>query len=171
MAEFGCIRVSAREQNENRQRLALERQAIPPANIFVDNMSGKDFRRLQYQALLRTLRQGDLLCIPSIDRLERSYEEILEQWRLLTREMRVDILVPDMRRKKNCSGRSSPSLFCRSFPLWQQVPVEAQVGLSGMIAKGQGRRTLTGRIAQISRFGGEGLPERLNPRAGVYAGR
>nr|WP_241159608.1 recombinase family protein [Desulfovibrio sp. ZJ200] len=106
---YGYIRVSSVDQNEIRQRIALEQQAIPPDRIFMDKMSGKDFQRPQYQAMLKKLRPGDLLCITSIDRLGRNYEEILEQWRVLTREKRVDILVLDMplldtRRDKNLLG-------------------------------------------------------------------
>ena len=106
---YGYIRVSSVDQNESRQRIALEQQAIAPDRIFMDKMSGKDFQRPQYQAMLKKLRAGDLLCITSIDRLGRNYEEILEQWRVLTREKRVDILVLDMplldtRRDKNLLG-------------------------------------------------------------------
>ncbi|WP_299392932.1 recombinase family protein [uncultured Desulfovibrio sp.] len=97
MAEtYGYIRVSSTDQNESRQRIALEQQAISSNRIFMDKMSGKDFQRPQYQAMLKKLRPGDLLCVTSIDRLGRNYEEILEQWRILTREKRVDILVLDM---------------------------------------------------------------------------
>lgn len=93
MAEaYGYIRVSSTDQNESRQRIALERQVIPSERIFMDNLSGKDFQRPQYQAMLKKLGPGDQLCITSIDRLGRNYEEILEQWRI-TKEKRVDILV------------------------------------------------------------------------------
>ena len=106
---YGYIRVSSTDQNESRQRIALEQQGIPSAHIFMDKMSGKDFQRPQYQAMLRKLRSGDLLCVVSIDRLGRNYEEILEQWRVLTKEKHVDILVLDMpmldtRRDKNLLG-------------------------------------------------------------------
>ena len=106
---YGYIRVSSVDQNEIRQRIALEQQAIAPGHIFMDKMSGKDFQRPQYQAMLKKFRPGDQLCITSIDRLGRNYEEILEQWRVLTREKRVDILVLDMplldtRRDKNLLG-------------------------------------------------------------------
>ena len=106
---YGYIRVSSTDQNEIRQRIVLEQQAIPPGRIFMDKMSGKDFQRPQYQAMLKRLGPGDLLCITSIDRLGRNYEEILEQWRVLTRGKRVDILVLDMplldtRRDKNLLG-------------------------------------------------------------------
>ena len=106
---YGYIRVSSTDQNESRQRIALERQAIRSDRIFMDKLSGKDFQRPQYQAMLKKLRAGDLLCITSIDRLGRNYEEILEQWRIITKEKRVDILVLDMplldtRRDKNLLG-------------------------------------------------------------------
>ena len=106
---YGYIRVSSTDQNESRQRIALEQQGIPPGHIFMDKMSGKDFQRPQYQAMLKKLRPGDQLCVTSIDRLGRNYEEILEQWRVLTKEKRVDILVLDMplldtRRDKNLLG-------------------------------------------------------------------
>lgn len=106
---YGYIRVSSTDQNESRQRIALEQQGIPSGHIFMDKMSGKDFQRPQYQAMLKKLRSGDQLCVTSIDRLGRNYEEILEQWRVLTKEKRVDILVLDMplldtRRDKNLLG-------------------------------------------------------------------
>ncbi len=106
---YGYIRVSSTDQNESRQRLALEQMNIPPANIFMDKMSGKDFRRPQYRTMLKKLHPGDLLCVISIDRLGRNYEEILAQWRLLTKERHVDICVLDMplldtRRDKNLLG-------------------------------------------------------------------
>ena len=98
---YGYIRVSSTDQNESRQQ-----QGIPPGHIFMDKMSGKDFQRPQYQAMLKKLRPGDQLCVTSIDRLGRNYEEILEQWRVLTKEKRVDILVLgipllDIRRNNN----------------------------------------------------------------------
>ncbi len=97
MAEsYGYIRVSSMDQNESRQRIALERQSIPPGHIFTDKKSGKDFQRPQYQTMLKKLKPGDLLFIVSIDRLGRNYVEILEQWRLLTKKKRVDITVLDM---------------------------------------------------------------------------
>ena len=106
---YGYIRVSSIDQNESRQLLALEKLDIPANRIFMDKQSGKDFLRPQYQAMLRKLKAGDLLCILSIDRLGRNYEEIQKQWRLLTREKGVDIYVIDMplldtRRDKNLLG-------------------------------------------------------------------
>lgn len=94
---YGYVRVSSTDQNTDRQYLALQGQGIPEECIFfIDRISGKDFRRPRYGTLLSRLRSGDLLCVTSIDRLGRNYEEIQEQWRLLTREMAVDILVLDM---------------------------------------------------------------------------
>ena len=76
--------------------MAFEQKAIPADHIFMDKLSGKDFQRPQYQELLKRLKPGDQLCITSIDRLGRNYEEIQQQWRFLTKEKRVDILVLDM---------------------------------------------------------------------------
>ena len=106
---YGYIRVSSTDQNEIRQLLALEKLDIPPHRIFTDKQSGKDFLRPQYQAMFKKLKAGDLLCILSIDRLGRNYEEIQEQWRRLTKDKKVDILVLDMplldtRREKNLLG-------------------------------------------------------------------
>lgn len=106
---YGYIRVSSVDQNEDRQRIAMDKLGIPPSRIFMDKQSGKDFHRPQYQAMLRNLKAGDLLCILSIDRLGRNYEEIQSQWRLLTKEKGIDIYVIDMplldtRRDKNLLG-------------------------------------------------------------------
>ena len=96
MTVYGYIRVSTREQNEDRQVIALQEMAVPQQNIHMDKQSGKDFERPQYKKLLRRLKKDDLLYIKSIDRLGRNYEEILEQWRLLTKQKQVDITVLDM---------------------------------------------------------------------------
>lgn len=106
---YGYIRVSSTDQNEGRQRVALEQRAIPAERIFMDKMSGKDFQRPQYQSMLERMRPGDVLCITSIDRLGRNYEEIQQQWRFLTKEKQVDIFVLDMplldtRRSKDLLG-------------------------------------------------------------------
>ena len=93
---YGYIRVSTKEQNEDRQRLAMQEFGISENNVFMDKQSGKDFDRPGYKRLLRKLKPGDMLVIKSIDRLGRNYEEILEQWRLLTREKKVSIVVLDM---------------------------------------------------------------------------
>ena len=96
MKKYGYIRVSTKEQNPDRQLAALQEFDIPKENIYLDQMSGKDFRRPQYQRLMQALRKGDLLIIKSIDRLGRNYGEILEQWRTITKETGADIRVIDM---------------------------------------------------------------------------
>ena len=93
---YGYIRVSTREQNEDRQILALKELSIPAKNLFIDKQSGKDFERPQYRKMVRKLKKDDLLYIKSIDRLGRNYSEILEQWRILTQEKGIDIVVLDM---------------------------------------------------------------------------
>lgn len=93
---YGYVRVSTREQNEDRQLLAMSERRIPKEHIYIDKKSGKDFNRPMYQRLLKKLKANDILCITSIDRLGRNYAEILEQWRILTREKKVDIVVMDM---------------------------------------------------------------------------
>lgn len=96
MAVYGYIRVSTSDQNTARQFIAMEKLNIPKKNLFVDKQSGKNFDRPAYKKLLRKLRESDLLYIKSIDRLGRNYEEIQEQWRILTKEKRIDIVVIDM---------------------------------------------------------------------------
>ncbi len=93
---YGYIRVSTKEQNEDRQLIAMAEADVPEKMIYMDKQSGKDFNRPQYQRLMRRLKAGDLLYIKSIDRLGRNYEEIIEQWRVLTKEKQVDITVIDM---------------------------------------------------------------------------
>lgn len=106
---YGYVRVSTKEQNEDRQLAALKELNIPSKNIFIDKQSGKDFDRPMYQKLVKRLAVNDLLYIKSIDRLGRNYEEILEQWRILTKEKKIDIVVLDMplldtRRGKDLMG-------------------------------------------------------------------
>lgn len=96
MPTYGYIRVSTREQNEDRQLIALREMSIPEQNIFMDKQSGKDFNRPQYKKLVRKLKPDDLLYIKSIDRLGRNYEEIQNQWRILTKEIGIDICVINM---------------------------------------------------------------------------
>ena len=109
MGIYGYIRVSSRDQNEDRQLITLRSAGIPPENLFLDKQSGKDFNRPQYKKLLRKLKRDDLLYIKSIDRLGRNYEEIQQQWRILTKEKGVDIVVLDMplldtRRSRDLTG-------------------------------------------------------------------
>ncbi|MGI6027006.1 MAG: recombinase family protein [Candidatus Scatomorpha sp.] len=93
---YGYIRVSSTDQNEDRQLIALRDCEVPEHNLFVDKQSGKDFERPEYRRMLRRLKRDDLLYVKSIDRLGRNYGDILEQWRLLTKEKGVDIVVLDM---------------------------------------------------------------------------
>ena len=93
---FGYIRVSTREQNEARQVMALHDFGITDEHIFMDKLSGKDFNRPAYQELIHSLQPGDVLVIKSIDRLGRNYEEILDQWRIITKEKQAAIVVLDM---------------------------------------------------------------------------
>ncbi|MDR1135735.1 MAG: recombinase family protein [Clostridiales Family XIII bacterium] len=93
---YGYARVSTKEQNEDRQMLALHEQGIPRDGIFLDKQSGKDFKRPAYQSLMKRLRTGDTLFIKSIDRLGRNYEEIIEQWRIITKKKGAFIVVIDM---------------------------------------------------------------------------
>jgi len=93
---YGYIRVSTRDQNEDRQLIAMREIDVPEKNIYTDKQSGKDFERPQYKKLVRKLKRDDLLYIKSIDRLGRNYEEIQNQWRLLTKDKGVDICVIDM---------------------------------------------------------------------------
>lgn len=92
---YGYIRVSTREQNTDRQEIALAEVGLNVQNIYTDKQSGKDFNRPQYKRLVKRLKKGDVLYIKSIDRLGRDYEEILEQWRILTKTKGVEIVVID----------------------------------------------------------------------------
>jgi len=105
MNTYGYVRVSTKEQNEDRQMIAMRNFGIANSSIILDKQSGKDFERPGYQRLIQKLKTGDTLVIKSIDRLGRDYEEILEQWRLLTREKQVDIVVLDMPLLDTCQGR------------------------------------------------------------------
>ena len=109
MKVYGYVRVSSREQNEDRQLIALQEAGVSEKNIYSDKQSGKDFDRPQYKKLLKKLKKDDLLYTKSIDRLGRNYEEIQQQWRELTKEKGVDIVVLDMplldtRRGKDLMG-------------------------------------------------------------------
>lgn len=94
--EYGYVRVSTREQNEQRQVVALKEYGIAEKRIYMDKQSGKDFERPNYKRLIRKIKNGDTLVIKSIDRLGRNYDEILEQWRIITKEKQAAIVVLDM---------------------------------------------------------------------------
>lgn len=93
---YGYVRVSTREQNEDRQLIALKDYKVLESNIYVDKLSGRDFNRPQYQKLMKKIRPGDLIVVKSIDRLGRNYEEIQVQWRKITKEKQVDMVLLDM---------------------------------------------------------------------------
>lgn len=113
---YGYARVSSRDQNEKRQMIALREIGVSDRNIYLDKQSGKNFDRPEYKKLLRRLKRDDLLCVKSIDRLGRNYEEILHQWRSLTKQRGIDILVIDMplldtRRGKDLMGAFLSDIF------------------------------------------------------------
>jgi len=114
---YGYIRVSSTDQNEDRQLIAMRERAVPTGNIYMDKQSGKDFERPQYRRLVKKLKPGDLLYILSIDRLGRNYQEIQDQWRLLTRETGVDICVIDMPLLDTRQGKDLMGTFIADLTL------------------------------------------------------
>ena len=114
---YGYIRVSSTDQNEDRQLDAMHELSIPQSQIFIDKLSGKDFKRKSYQSLVKRLRRGDLLYIKSIDRLGRNYEEIQNQWRILTKERGVDIAVIDMPLLDTRNGKDLMGTFIAEIVL------------------------------------------------------
>lgn len=114
---YGYVRVSSTDQNEDRQMMALNKVNVPVKNIYMDKLSGKDFNRPQYRKLVRKLRQGDLLYVLSIDRLGRDYEEIQNQWRILTKEIGIDICVLDMPLLDTRNGRDLMGTFIADLVL------------------------------------------------------
>jgi DNA invertase Pin-like site-specific DNA recombinase len=120
MAEYGYIRVSTVEQNEDRQRIAMDSAGIAEKNIFMDKQSGKDFERPAYKKLMKKLKPGDVVFFKSIDRMGRNYKEILEQWRIITKEKEADVVVLDMplldtRRDKNLIGTLISDIVLQLF--------------------------------------------------------
>lgn len=115
--EYGYARVSSKEQTEQRQIIALTEFGVSSKNIYMDKQSGKDFERPRYKRLIKRLRPGDLLVVQSIDRLGRNYSEILEQWRLITKEKRADILVLDMPLLDTRRGRDLMGTFLSDIVL------------------------------------------------------
>lgn len=114
---YGYIRVSSVDQNEDRQIVALRGRGIPERNIFMDKQSGKDFDRPQYKRMVKKLKPGDLLCVLSIDRLGRNYEEIQDQWRKLTKEIGADISVIDMPLLDTRNGKDLMGTFIADLVL------------------------------------------------------
>lgn len=145
---YGYVRVSTREQNEDRQLIALKEMEVKHNLIFMDKQSGKDFERPQYLRMLKKLKEGDMLYIKSIDRLGRNYEEILEQWRILTKEKKIDIVVLDMplldtRRGKDLMGTflSDIVLQVLSFVAEnERVSIKSRQAEGIMAAKARGVR-------------------------------
>lgn len=155
MATYAYIRVSTKEQNIDRQIMALEPYEVPKKNIYCDWQSGKDFERPAYQRMLKKLRPGDLVIVKSIDRLGRNYNDILVQWQLITKEIRADILVLDMElldtRKKdnNLTGTLIADLVLQIFAYVAQTEREfirqrQAEGIAAAKAKGKklGRKRL-----------------------------
>ena len=109
MEVYGYCRVSGKDQNEGRQLVAMQEMGVPENNIYIDKQSGKDFNRPKYKKLIRRLKKDDLIYIKSIDRLGRNYEDIIEQWKIITKDKQADIVVIDMpildtRRGKDLMG-------------------------------------------------------------------
>lgn len=117
MSIYGYVRVSSTDQNEDRQMIALQGAAVPEKNIFMDKQSGKDFDRPNYKKLMRKLKAGDLLYVLSIDRLGRNYEEIQKQWRVLTKEIGIDICVLDMPLLDTRNGKDLMGTFIADLVL------------------------------------------------------
>ena len=117
MKEYGYVRVSSLDQNEERQMVEMRNIGIPEENIYKDKQSGKDFNRPMYQKLLRKLKKGDVLYILSIDRLGRNYEEIQSQWRYLTREKEIDVSVIDMPLLDTRNGKDLMGTFIADLVL------------------------------------------------------
>ncbi len=156
MNNFGYIRVSSTDQNEDRQLTALLACKIPKNNLYFDKLSGKSFNRPQYKRLLKRLRPGDTLYLLSIDRLGRNYEEVQEQWRLLTKEKRVDICVLDMplldtRRDKDLMGTFIADLVLQILSFVAQNEREN-------IKKRQAQGIAAAKARGVQ-FGRPGLPE------------
>ncbi|MCC8142225.1 MAG: recombinase family protein [Lachnospiraceae bacterium] len=114
---YGYVRISSTDQNEGRQLDAMESHYVPYKNVYVDKVSGKDFQRPQYQKMVKKLESGDLLFILSIDRLGRDYEEVQNQWRILTKEIGIDICVIDMPLLDTRNGKDLMGTFIADLVL------------------------------------------------------
>ncbi len=114
---YGYIRVSSQDQNEDRQLIAMQEKLVPQKNLFIDKQSGKDFDRPQYKKMVKKLQNGDLLYVLSIDRLGRNYEEIQKQWRILTKDIGVDICVIDMPLLDTRNGKDLMGTFIADLVL------------------------------------------------------
>lgn len=117
MRVYGYVRVSSIDQNEDRQMVEIEQRKVPKGNVYVDKQSGKDFERPQYKKMIKKLKSGDLLYILSIDRLGRNYEDVQKQWRILTKEIGVDICVIDMPLLDTRNGKDLMGTFIADLVL------------------------------------------------------
>lgn len=115
--EYAYVRVSSMDQNEDRQLIELEKLNILKKNIYIDKQSGKDFERPEYKKMVKKLKEGDLLYVLSIDRLGRNYEEIQDQWRLLTKQKKIDICVIDMPLLDTRNGKDLMGTFIADLVL------------------------------------------------------
>ena len=158
--EYGYARVSTKEQNEQRQIVALEEFGLDRKQIFTDKQSGKDFERTNYRKLVRRLKEGDTLVVKSIDRLGRNYEEILEQWRIITKDKGAAIVVLDMplldtRRNRDLTGTLIADIVLQLLSYVAQTEREfiRQRQAEGIaVAKAQGVRFGRPPLAQPEEF-------------------
>lgn len=158
--EYGYARVSTKEQNEQRQIIALEEFGLNLRQIFIDKQSGKDFERANYQRLTRRLKEGDTLVVKSIDRLGRNYNEILEQWRIITKEKGAAIVVLDMplldtRKNRDLTGTLIADIVLQLLSYVAQTEREfiRQRQAEGIaVAKAQGVRFGRPPLAQPKEF-------------------
>ena len=163
---YGYVRVSSRDQNEARQLLAMRQFGVAEERMYLDRQSGKDFNRPQYRRLVRRLKAGDTLVVASIDRLGRNYREILEQWRVLTREKRVEIAVLDMPLLDTRQGRDLTGTLIADIVL-QLLSYVAQTERE-MIRRRQAEGIAAARARGV-RFGAAPLPRPEGLRGRVEA--
>ena len=153
---YGYVRVSSADQNEERQRIAMAQEGLKEKDIFMDKQSGKDFERPAYLKLLKKLKEGDLLLIESIDRLGRNYEEIIEQWRHITKVIRADIRVLDMPLLDTTISKDLLGTFIADLVL--QVLSFAAENERKNIRQRQ-REGIDAALARGVRFGRPGIPD------------
>lgn len=153
---YGYVRVSSADQNEERQRIAMAQEGLKEKDIFMDKQSGKDFERPAYLKLLKKLKEGDLLLIESIDRLGRNYEEIIEQWRHITKLIKADIRVLDMPLLDTTISKDLLGTFIADLVL--QVLSFAAENERKNIRQRQ-REGIDAALARGVRFGRPGIPD------------
>ena len=153
---YGYVRVSSADQNEERQRIAMAQEGLKEKDIFMDKQSGKDFDRPAYRRLLHVLREGDILVVKSIDRLGRDYEEIIEQWRCITKEIKADIKVIDMPLLDTTLSKDLLGTFIADLVL--QVLSFAAENERENIRQRQ-REGIDAALARGVRFGRPGIPD------------